>query len=134
MRGGVSSRTRSLQAVIASEAKQSRISPRKDSGLLRRARNDGGNSAALSLHPLPLWETGTRRGSGETGERFLSALESLDGTSLKQPLIRRFAPPSPTRGEGKKSHRRCFFSFGAGAGLRGAAGRRCWKPPGRCTP
>src|SRR3569623_2213019 len=35
--------------VIASAAKQSRIPPRKDSGLLRCARNDGGENESDSL-------------------------------------------------------------------------------------
>src|SRR3954465_3084034 len=47
---------RSFHIVIASGAKQSRVPPQKDSGLLRSARNDGcGNrSSVVQLEPLEL--------------------------------------------------------------------------------
>src|SRR6266702_1142857 len=48
--------------------------------------------------PLPLVGEGGSPRSGETGEG-LSPRANLSHVSLlKQPLIRRFAPPSPTRG------------------------------------
>jgi len=51
---------------------------------------------ALSL--LPLWEKVDRRREA-TARRLRGLFPQI--CSLREPLIRRFAPPSPTRGEGK---------------------------------
>ncbi|TFV43704.1 hypothetical protein E4K65_31525 [Bradyrhizobium niftali] len=51
-------------AVIASAAKQSRLPPRKDSGLLRCARNDG-VERVRAKPPMSSWPSpGQRRGCG----------------------------------------------------------------------
>src|SRR3954468_24946467 len=56
---------KSRHVVIASAAKQSRVSPRSDSGLLRFARNDGwGGGASLSRRPPPRRGPGLQRGIG----------------------------------------------------------------------
>src|SRR4051812_45971641 len=48
-----------------------------------------------SSSPLPLWER-VARAERVTGEGVMSLV-------MSRPLIRRFAPPSPTRGEGKRA-------------------------------
>ena len=50
---------------------------------------------------LPLWEKVSRTKSA--AERGISRRVQEPVVLLKQPLIRRFAPPSPTRGEGRGS-------------------------------
>jgi len=59
-------RSRSLPIVIASAAKQSRIPPRKGSGLLRCARNDGARGIGVVLQ-IPLSFPATRLRQGFAG-------------------------------------------------------------------
>jgi len=116
--------------VIASAANQSRFAPRKDAGLLRRARNDGvcGNTAALR-HALVGWversETHRPSGSPERdGFRKCSTHPTTSHTRLRV-LAAQFARALP-------GHSTSLSQEGAGkAGCRLAPTVRCAKGSAR---
>src|SRR6187200_1042239 len=70
-------------------------------GIAGGAEGAGGSVSRRALiFPTPLAGEGGSPRSGETGEGSLR--ESISQYGLRrQPLIRRYAPPSPTRGEGR---------------------------------
>src|SRR4051794_40026516 len=59
-------------------------------------------SCVRRCNPLPLWERVARREAARRVRGISPRVSLLQLNSRKQPLIRRFAPPSPTRGEGRK--------------------------------
>ena len=70
-----------------------------DGGLHRRSAAQGQQGCGVIFLPSPLVGEGgsTTRSGGETGEGF-----SPRAPQSREPLIRRFAPPSPTREEGRR--------------------------------
>src|SRR5437016_12966981 len=63
--------------------------------------------------PLPLWE---RVAPHEVRRRVRGLSPQVQNSVVIEPLIRRFAPPSPTRGEGKR-HPYCVFATLGGAAV-----------------
>ena len=71
--------------------------------------------ARRDFHPLPLWERVARRAAARRVRGSLSESSSRSHARGERPLIRRFAPPSPTRGEGRSSRAAALEPFVASA-------------------
>src|SRR2546423_2558837 len=93
--GRISRRWRRRISVRKPLEAQLHARPGRDRAEGRRRRQLFVRNGELNLLPSPLWEKVDRW--REAAARRMRGL-----SPRRKPLIRRFAPPSPTRGEGKK--------------------------------
>ncbi|MET3325545.1 acyl-CoA synthetase (NDP forming) [Bradyrhizobium japonicum] len=111
-RGAVAIDRRHLRARRAAREGDRGDRAQPGAGARRRAGRDdrGCAGGGARLNPLPLWERVARRGAARRVRGSLRAHICERGICGEIPLIRRFAPPSPTRGEGRRGHRPLKFA------------------------